>query len=153
MNPSWIRQQSGRMWFLLPETLVMFQDQRTHQKQRFLSEQFYQTDAITSIDTVTLNTGIFSTGSSNDTSFVFSTIEDIQGKIKEDGVGNWLHILIIFPFIKEHYLKKNFLYDGSLDQKFILDNANIDTSTISVYVSESGLKKDFKYVPVENILM
>ena len=105
-----------------------------------------------SISTVTLNAGIFSTGSSNDTSFVFSTIEDIQGKIEEEtGVGRVAYFDNISIY-QGTLLKKNFVYDGSLDQKFILDNANIDTSTISVYISESGTERGFKYVPVENIL-
>ena len=105
-----------------------------------------------SIDTVTLNGGIFSTGSSNDTSFVFSTIEDIQGKIEQEpGVGSVAYFDNISIY-QGTFLRKNFVYDGSLDQKFILDNANIDTSTISVYISESGTERGFKYVPVENIL-
>ena len=105
-----------------------------------------------SIDTVTLNGGIFSTGSSNDTSFVFSTIEDIQGKIEEEpGVGRVAYFDNISIY-QGTFLRKNFIYDGSLDQKFILDNANIDTSTISVYVSESGTERGLKYIPVENIL-
>ena len=86
-----------------------------------------------SIATVTLNGGIFSTGSSNDTSFVFSTIEDIQGKIKEDD-GSQVAYFDNISIYQGTFLKKNFIYDGSLDQKFILDNANIDTSTISVYI-------------------
>ena len=40
------------------------------------------------IDTATLSGGIFSTGNNNATSFVFSTIEDIKGKIEiENGIG------------------------------------------------------------------
>ena len=102
-----------------------------------------------SIATVTLNSGIFSTGSSNDTSFVFSTIEDIQGKIEEEGQVAYFDNISIY---QGTFLKKNFIYDGSLDQKFILDNANIDTSTISVYIRESGTEKRLKYTLVENIL-
>ena len=104
------------------------------------------------IETVTLSGGIFSTGTSNDTSFVFSTIEDIKGKIEEEtGVGKVAYFDNI-PIYQGTLLKKKFLYDGSLDQKFILNNSNIDTTTISVYISDSGTEKGFKYVPVENIL-
>ena len=49
-------------------------------------------------------------------------------------------------------IKKEFIYDGSLDQRFILNNANIDTTTISVYISDSGTERGFKYIPVDNIL-
>ncbi len=106
----------------------------------------------TNIETVTLNSGVFSTGSSNDTSFVFSTIEDIEGKIeKESGVGRVAYFDNITIY-QGTLLRKNFIYDGSLDQKFILNNSDIDTTSVSVYISDSETEKGFKYVPVENIL-
>ena len=102
------------------------------------------------ISTVALDAGIFSTGSSNDTTFVFSTIEDIQGKIEiENGVK-----VAYFDNISIYQgtlLKKSFIYDGSLDQRFILDNSSIDATTISVYISDFESQKGFKYSPVENI--
>ena len=106
---------------------------------------------IDNIETATLNAGIISTGNSNDTSFVFSTIEDIKGKIEietEDKVVYFDNI----PIYQGTLLRKKFLYDGSLDQKFILNNSNIDTNTISVYISGSDTEKGFKYTPVDNIL-
>jgi hypothetical protein len=51
------------------------------------------------------------------------------------------------------YLTKQFTVNGSLDQKFILDNPYIDTSTIIVHVKgvgDSGL--GIKYSLVDNIL-
>ena len=106
----------------------------------------------TTIETATLSAGIISTGNSNDTSFVFSTIEDIKGKIEEEsGVGKVAYFDNI-PIYQGTLLRKKFLYDGSLDQKFILNNSNIDTNTISVYISDSGTEKGFKYTPVDNIL-
>ena len=102
------------------------------------------------ISTIALNAGIFSTGSSNDTSFVFSTIEDIQGKIEiENGVK-----VAYFDNISIYQgtlLKKSFVYDGSLDQKFILNNSSIDATTILVYISDFENQKGFRYSPVENI--
>ena len=106
------------------------------------------------ISTVTLNAGIFSTGSSNDTTFVFSTIEDIQGKIEEEISNNKVQRVAYFdniPIYQGTLLKKSFVYDGSLDQKFILDNSNIDATTISVYISDFESQKGFRYSPVENI--
>ena len=106
----------------------------------------------TTIETATLSAGIISTGNSNDTSFVFSTIEDIKGKIEiENGVGKVAYFDNV-PIYQGTLLRKKFLYDGSLDQKFILNNSNIDTNTISVYISDSGTEKGFKYTPVDNIL-
>jgi len=101
--------------------------------------------------TVTLNAGIVSTGSSNDTSFIFSTIEDIQGKVEEEN-GSKVVYFDNVPVYQGTLLKKEFIYDGSLDQRFILNNSNIDTSTISVYISDSEISRGFKYVPVSNIL-
>jgi hypothetical protein len=106
---------------------------------------------VDNIDTVTLNAGIVSTGSSNDTSFIFSTIEDIQGKVEEEN-GSTVVYFDNVPIYQGTLLKKKFVYDGSLDQKFILNNSNIDTNTISVYISDSEISRGFKYVPVANIL-
>ena len=108
-----------------------------------------------SISTATLNAGIFSTGNSTDTSFVFSTIEDIQGKIEEEKTLGKKQQVAYFDNISVYQgtlIKKEFIYDGSLDQRFILNNANIDTTTISVYISDSGTERGFKYIPVDNIL-
>ena len=102
------------------------------------------------IATVTLNAGIFSTGSSNNTSFVFSTIEDIQGKIEIEG-GNKVAYFDNITIYQGTLLKKSFVYDGSLDQKFILNNSSIDAATISVYISDFENQKGFRYSPVENI--
>ena len=52
-----------------------------------------------------------------------------------------------------HLLRNQFVVDGSLDQRFILDNSFIDTSTIVVYVkgvSDTGLGRE--YTLVDNIL-
>lgn len=106
---------------------------------------------VDNIDTVTLNAGIVSTGSSNDTSFIFSTIEDIQGKVENEN-GSKVVYFDNVPIYQGTLLKKKFVYDGSLDQKFILNNSNIDTNTISVYISDSEISRGFKYVPVANIL-
>ena len=50
-------------------------------------------------------------------------------------------------------LSKTFNYDGSLDQRFILNNAFIDTSTLSVFVktTASELIKGVEYELSENI--
>ena len=56
------------------------------------------------------------------------------------------------------YLSKEFIVDGSIDQRFILDNSYIDTSTIVVYINtpiSSGVYRTGKgvlYNKVDNIL-
>ena len=107
-------------------------------------------DDVNDVSTISLNAGIFSTGSSNDTTFVFSTIEDIQGKIEiEDD--NKVAYFDNIEIYQGTLLKKSFIYDGSLDQKFTLNNSNVDATTISVYISDFESQKGFKYSPVENI--
>jgi hypothetical protein len=97
--------------------------------------------------TVTLQSGLVCTGSVKGTSYVFSTPENITVPVV-NGVATFSNIVI-----KEGtFLTKKFTVNASLDQKFILDNSFIDTSTIRVYVkgsSDSGL--GIKYSLVDNI--
>ena len=48
------------------------------------------------------------------------------------------------------FLTKQFLYDGSLDQRFILNNSFIDTSTIKVYIGKENTR-GLEYSLSENI--
>ena len=96
----------------------------------------------------TLQAGIVCVGNANDTSYVFSSTEDVSTTI----VGT----TATFNNVKVRqgiYLTKTFIANTSLDQRFLLDNPGIDTSTIKVYVkgpSETGLGTE--YTLVENIL-
>ena len=107
------------------------------------------------LSTITLKGGLFSTGNVNNTSFTFSTIEDIQGKIENEVNDGGQEVKVAYFNNIQVYqgtlLRKQFVYDGSLDQRFILNNSNIDTTTISVYISDSENERGFKYTPVENI--
>ena len=97
--------------------------------------------------TVTLQAGLVCTGSVRGTSYVFSLPENVTVPVV-NGVATFNNISI-----KEGtFLTKKFTVNASLDQKFILDNSFIDTSTIRVYVkgsSDSGL--GIKYSLVDNI--
>ena len=106
---------------------------------------------------VTLPAGLVCVGTANDTSYIFSIPENITTKVvngsvtfnKIDSSGNITGIDIY----QGTFLTKTFTVDGSLDQRFILNNSNIDTSTISIYVKgihDSGL--GIKYSLVDNIL-
>ena len=107
--------------------------------------------------TATLPAGLVCVGTANDTSYTFSTPENITTKVvngsitfnKIDPSGNITGIDIY----QGTFLTKTFTVDGSLDQRFILNNSDIDTSTISIYVKgiqDSGL--GIKYSLVDNIL-
>jgi len=101
----------------------------------------------TSTATLTLQSGLVCTGSVGGTSYVFSVPENITASVV-NGVATFNNVQI-----KEGtFLKKQFTVDGSLDQRFILDNSFIDTSTIRVYVkgvSDSGLGQ--LYTQADNV--
>ena len=97
-------------------------------------------------------------GSSNDTSYVFSIPETITTVTTQtsDSNGNIISSTGSFNNVVIYqgtYLSKSFTVDGSLDQRFILENSFIDTSTIKVYVkgaSDTGLGREYR--KVDNIL-
>ena len=108
--------------------------------------------------TLTLQAGLVCVGSSNDTSYVFSIPEtitstttqttDTNGNITSS-TGSFSNIVIY----QGTYLTKSFTVDGSLDQRFILENSFIDTSTIKVYIkgaADTGLGREYR--KVDNIL-
>ena len=98
--------------------------------------------------TLTLQRGLVCVGNANDTTYTFSIPENITTTVV-DGVATFSNIDVY----QGTYLTKRFDYDGSLDQRFILNNSYIDTSILSVYVrktSESGL--GIEYSAIDNIL-
>jgi hypothetical protein len=106
--------------------------------------------------TLTLKKGLVCVGNSNDTSYTFSILEDIQrpaGVVNFDvgGVpttGRFATFSNIDVY-EGTFLTKQFLVDSSLNQNFILNNSFIDTSTIKVYVKkegESGLGIEYKLI-------
>ena len=102
--------------------------------------------------TMTLQAGLVAVGSVNDTSYVFSTPESITTSIN-NGVATFGTATSPISIHQGTYLTKSFVVDGSLDQRFTLDNPYIDTSTINVYVrgvGDSGLGREYK--KIDNIL-
>ena len=105
----------------------------------------------------TLKAGLVCIGNTNDTNYVLSTSENISASVilKEVSTGTMNYIASFEDVeIKEGtFLTKIFNVDTSLDQRFILNNKGIDTSTIKVYVkgsNESGLGNEYSLV--DNIL-
>ena len=102
----------------------------------------------TATPTLTLRAGLVCIGSVDNTSYTFSTPDDISSNVV-GGIASFNNIDIY----QGTFLTKQFVVDGSLDQRFILNNSFIDTSTISVYVkgiNDSGL--GVEYFSVDNIL-
>lgn len=80
-------------------------------------------------NTITLREGLVATGSAAGTNYVFSIPENVTTSVV-NGVGTFEDLIIR----EGTFLTKTFTVDGSLDQRFLLDNSFIDTSTIRVYV-------------------
>jgi hypothetical protein len=94
--------------------------------------------------TLTLQAGLVCTGSASGSSYVFSIPDNVTASVK-NGIASFDSLTIK----QGTFLKKQFTVDGSLDQRFILDNSYIDTSTIRVYVkgtSDSGLGREYSLV-------
>ena len=110
--------------------------------------------------TLTLQAGLVCVGSANDTSYTFSIPNNISANVvngvasfNTTTLGNTVGISTGIEIYQGTFLTKQFVVDGSLDQRFILNNSFIDTSTISVYVkgiNDSGL--GVEYSLVDNIL-
>ena len=100
--------------------------------------------------TITLKSGLVCVGKNQSSSFVFSVPERITTTVNsETGIANFTDIEIY----QGTYLTQTFVVDGSLDQKFILDNSFIDSSTIRVRVRGSSDSGDGReYQKIENIL-
>ena len=107
-------------------------------------------DTSIDVDTplVTLQAGLVCVGNIDNTSYTFSVPNNISANVV-NGIASFNEIDVY----QGTFLTKQFTVDGSLDQRFILNNSFIDTSTISVYVkgiNDSGL--GVEYSLVDNII-
>ena len=104
----------------------------------------------------TLKAGLACIGNANETNYVLSTSENISAPVVKQETGGTLNYIASFEDIEVKegtFLTRIFNVNTSLDQRFILNNKGIDTSTIKVYVkgsNESGLGSEYSLV--ENIL-
>ena len=102
----------------------------------------FSTNVAGSSATATLQAGLVCTGSVDNTSYTFAIPEDISTSVK-DNVATFSNIDVYQGI----FLSKQFTVDTSLNQKFLLDNSYVDTSTISVYVKgpgETGLGVEYQ---------
>ena len=108
-------------------------------------------------NTVKLNKGLVCVGAQNNTSFTFSIPEDV---IAASPIDQGSNILTNPPRTAKFenltvyqgtLLKKNFVVNASLDQKFILENSFIDTESIRVFVRKGGASSGLEYSRIDNI--
>ena len=85
------------------------------------------------VGSVTLEPGIVCTGDIDNETYTFAITEAISANVV-NGTAKFENISIF----QGTYLEKTFNYDGSLDQRFILDNSFVDTSKIVVFIRPSG---------------
>jgi len=100
------------------------------------------------INTVTLEAGLVCIGRDDDTSYTFATPENISTTVS-GGTASFKNVTVY----QGTFLRRTFTVDTSLNQKFILDNSYVDTSTIRVYIKgpqETG--KGVEYTLVDNII-
>ena len=83
--------------------------------------------------TLTLEPGLVCTGDINNETYTFAITESITANVVNN-VAKFENINVF----QGTYLEKEFIFDGSLDQRFILDNSFIDTSKIVVFVRGDG---------------
>ena len=107
----------------------------------------------TTSPTITLEArGPVCVGLTNNSSFIFSVPEGITATV-ENGIATFGTAEEPISVYQGTLLKKTFTVDGSLDQKFVLDNSFIDTQTIVVKVaSASDTGEGREYRLVDNIL-
>jgi len=100
------------------------------------------------INTATLEAGLVCIGRDDDTSYTFATPENISTTVS-GGTASFKNVTVY----QGTFLRRTFTVDTSLNQKFILDNSYVDTSTIRVYIKgtqETG--KGVEYTLVDNII-
>ena len=101
-----------------------------------------------------LQPGLVCVGRSNDSDVVFSISEElIASTTVTSGIATASFGSVSEPIdiLEGTFLTSQFVVDGSLDQRFILDNANIDTSSIVAYVGSPGIRGK-QYKLVDNIV-
>ena len=102
--------------------------------------------------TATLQAGLVCVGSKDDTSYVFSLPENVTTTIN-GGYATFGTTTSPVEIYQGTFLRKQFTVNGSLDQRFVLDNSGIDTQTLVVYVkgpSDTGLGRE--YSKIDNIV-
>ena len=116
------------------------------------AQVYFSVPTSSTSSTLTLQAGLVCVGNTNDSSYIFSIPEPITTTIV-NGVANFGTASEPISAYQGTFLKKEFVVNGSLDQRFILDNSFIDTSTILVKVrglSDGGEGKE--YQQIDNIL-
>ena len=109
----------------------------------------FTVSGLTGTTTLTLNSGIVCNGSGDNTNYIFCIPEDITVAVV-NGFAEFNNIEIY----EGNFVSQNFTVDTSLfNQRYILDNSFIDTSTINVKVKPSeSSSATVTYKQIDNII-
>ena len=109
----------------------------------------FTVSGLTETSTLTLNAGIICNGSGANTNYIFCIPEDITIPVV-NGVGQFDNIEIY----EGNFVSQDFTVDTSLfNQRYILDNSFIDTSTIKVKVKPSSTStSSVTHKQIDNII-
>ena len=101
-----------------------------------------------------LRSGLVCVGSAENTTYRFSIPDDIiSTRIKDIGGTSFAQFDEPITIHEGTYLQRVYRVDSSVDQRFIIDSPNIDSSTIRVFVSgPADTTLGRKYSMVDNIL-
>ena len=100
--------------------------------------------------TLDLEAGIVCVGAASDTNYIFSIPEKVVTTVDANRNASFSNITVY----QGTFLQKSFVVDGSLDQRFVLENPNIDSSTIVVRIRDSvnDVSEGREYQVADNIL-
>ena len=103
---------------------------------------------------LTLRSGLVCVGNSENTTYRFSIPDNItSSRVRDVGGTSFAQFDDAITVYEGTYLQRVYIVDTSVDQRFILDSPNIDSSTIRVYVKGAGdVGVGRKYKMVDNIL-
>ena len=109
----------------------------------------FTVDGLTETSTLTINAGIVCNGAGDNTNYIFCIPEDITVPVT-NGVAEFNNVGIY----EGVYISQNFTVNTSLfNQRYILDNSFIDTSTIQVKVKPSSTStSSVTYQQIDNIV-
>lgn len=108
----------------------------------------FNVETTSNTPTITLQPELVCVGDVNNSSYIFSITEPITALVKNN-VASFSNIEIS----QGRYLRSTFTVDKSVDQRFILPNAFVDSSTIRVYIkglNDTGIGR--QYSLVDNIV-
>lgn len=100
------------------------------------------------VKSVTLKAGVVALGSIEAGNYVFSIPEDVTVPVDSDGIANFTDLSIF----EGTYLTKSFTIDNSQqNQRFVLPNPFVDSTSIRVFVSDLTNEEYVQYSNILNI--